>query len=428
MRDETHVPTAREAQALAEIGHTRFARGVPALLVAAFLATAIAGAVVDLVAPSRLPVDRLAEGAATARERLAAGEPLAANRALLAALDGFQDDLERETRLSETLQPWAQWLLTGTLGAGNEQVYPGHDGWLFFRPDVDYATGPGFLEPATLRRRARGGDAWEAAPQPDPLPAIRALRDALATRGIALVLLPTPVKPVVHPETLAGRYAAGGPPVHNPSFAAFRERVEALGVTVVDPAPALAAAAAEAPQYLRTDTHWTPAAMDAAARQLAAALRPLLPEAPPGRWRRVAVRVEGSGDVEAMLRLPPRLDLYPPEPVTLQRVLRPDGRSWAADRDADVLLLGDSFTNVFSVPALGWGAGAGLAEQLSFHLGRPVDRIAVNDGGAHATRERLAQALARGDDRLAGKRVVVWQLAVRELSGGDWREVELSRR
>jgi len=89
-----------------------------------------------------------------------------------------------------------------------------------------------------------------------------------------------------------------------------------------------------------------------------------------------------------------------------------------------VLLLGDSFTNVYSDPSLGWGGGAGLAEQLGYHLQRPVDRIALNAGGAHAARQALAQEQG-GTVRLAGKRVVIYQFAKRELSGGDWRLIDL---
>jgi alginate O-acetyltransferase complex protein AlgJ len=74
---------------------------------------------------------------------------------------------------------------------------------------------------------------------------------------------------------------------------------------------------------------------------------------------------------------------------------------------------------------MGWGDSAGLIEQLSFELQRPMDRIVRNDNGAFATRERLARELARGHDRLAGKRVVVYQFAARELAFGDWKLVDL---
>jgi hypothetical protein len=55
--------------------------------------------------------------------------------------------------------------------------------------------------------------------------------------------------------------------------------------------------------------------------------------------------------------------------------------------------------------------------------GQPIDWIARNDAGAYATREMLSSQMAQGRNRLAGKRVVVWQFAARELAVGDWRSV-----
>ena len=60
------------------------------------------------------------------------------------------------------------------------------DGWLFYRPDVDYVTGPPFLDPATLRHRALA-----AGVQPDPVKAIVDFRDQLAARGIDLIAVPS---------------------------------------------------------------------------------------------------------------------------------------------------------------------------------------------------------------------------------------------
>lgn len=135
--------------------------------------------------------------------------------------------------------------------------------------------------------------------------------------------------------------------------------------------------------------------------------------------------VRNLGDIAVMMRLPADQDLFPGEEVTIRQVLQPDGRPWRPAADADVLLLGDSYTNIYSMAQMSWGESAGLAEQLSLALGRPVDRIAQNDAGAHATRQALALELARGHDRLAGKRVVIWQFAIRELAAGDWKLLPL---
>ena len=61
-----------------------------------------------------------------------------------------------------------------------------------------------------------------------------------------------------------------------------------------------------------------------------------------------------------------------------------------------MLLLGDSFSNIFSFEAMGWGESAGFAEHLSFALRRPIDCILRNSDASFATREILSNELARG--------------------------------
>jgi hypothetical protein len=122
------------------------------------------------------------------------------------------------------------------------------------------------------------------------------------------------------------------------------------------------------------------------------------------------------------------LDLSPGSALRARSGVDPAGprggrRPWRSSRDADVLVLGDSFSNIYSLQSMGWGESAGFVEHLSFALGRPVDRIVQNDEGAHATRALLAEA---GATRLAGKRVVIWQFATRELAFGDWKMIGTS--
>ncbi|MCP3918809.1 MAG: hypothetical protein GY711_24950 [bacterium] len=106
-----------------------------------------------------------------------------------------------------------------------------------------------------------------------------------------------------------------------------------------------------------------------------------------------------------------------PDAVTVHAVGRADGARFRTDESSSVLLLGDSFTNIYPLPAMGWGRDAGLAERLSLHLGRAVDCIARTGSGAHASRDALARA---GATRLEHKRVVVFQFAARELVLGQW--------
>jgi alginate O-acetyltransferase complex protein AlgJ len=347
-----------------------------------------------------------------------------ANRRLLARLGAFEAALEDQSAIGRALRPPTQRVLSGWLGAGNERVYVGRDGWLFYRPDVEYVTGRGFLDGDVRARRVAAASEYEVPPQPDPRPAILRFKRDLEARGIALVIVPTPVKPAVHPERLARGLTNDGRPLQNASYPALVDELRREGVLVFDPADAIARArSAEAPAYLATDTHWRPETMQRVAEALAAFVQEqtALPALAPAGYAAERREARQTGDTAAMLDLPEGQSLYPPERVALRFIVDRDGNPWRSSRDADVLLLGDSFTNIYSLATMGWGEAAGLGEQLSFAWQRPVDRIIQNDQGAHATRALLA----REPDRLAGTRVVIWQFAARELAFGDWEVIEM---
>src|SRR5262249_52550688 len=169
-----------------------------------------------------------------------------------------------------------QSLLSVVRGAGNEQVYLGHDPWLFYRADVDHVIGPPFLDPVRMRHRLQTGRV-----QPDPIRAIVDFRNQLAARGIDLVVLPLWVKPSGEGEMLAvsnaNRAEASGA-LPNPSFNEFKTQLERERVRVFDPAPSLMERGRSRPLYLETDTHWQPETMEFVAERLADFLQ--LPPAP----------------------------------------------------------------------------------------------------------------------------------------------------
>jgi alginate O-acetyltransferase complex protein AlgJ len=345
------------------------------------------------------------------------------NRVVRGGLGGFERALEVDSILGRALRPPAQGVLTGTLGGGSERVYPGRDGWLFYREDVEYATGRGFLDPVELRRRATPARDGTTIAQPDARVAIGRFKSDLEARGIALVVVPTPTKPGVHPEKLTRRYGDPSGVLQNPSYSTFVEDLWRDGILVFDPSQTLGAARRAGPQYLTSDTHWRPEAMEAVAEALARFIEqhagPLRAGDPGYRIERMEVR--NTGDTARMLDLPAGPSGLTSEPVWLRRVLQPDGSPWRPSRSAEVLLLGDSFSNIYSLESMAWGTSAGFAEQLSYALRRPLDRLVQNDQGAFATRAALLQDL----DRLEGKRVVVYQFANRELTFGDWKVLPL---
>jgi alginate O-acetyltransferase complex protein AlgJ len=420
-----------------EVGHTAIAPWLARVLVVWFLSAVAALPAVEIAgargAPegearrpwavlAALPRDvqaaasRAASGAALFWDRL-----VPANRTALGAFTAFETALEDQSTVGRLLRPPAQALLSRWLGAGNERVYVGREGWLFYRPDVEYVTGRGFLDPTQLRRRTAGASELDTPPEPDPRPAIVQFAGDLRQRGIALIVVPTPVKPAVHPERLAPSLGPSDAPVQNLSYEPLLRELGRGGVLVFDPVPALLDASRRtgAPLFLATDTHWRPEAMQAAAEALARFIdeRAPLPPVPAPGYRAEPREARHTGDTAAMLDLPEGQTLYPPETVPLRFVVGADGDPWRPSRQADVLVLGDSFSNIYSQAAMGWGEAAGFVEQLSLALGRPVDRIVQNDRGASATRLALAREAA---DRLVSTRVVVWQFAARELALGDW--------
>jgi len=432
---------SREEQAKREVGHTDFAPGARWFLFALFFVVVCGVPLVDQTLDWRdrrspdapFPRPQVLDLLDAVPARSEAVESLKRegvfragylmNAKLLKGMSVYEDALEDGSRIAQWLLPPVQSLLIGRLGAGNEQAYCGRDGWLFYRPEIDYLTGPGFLDPKVLAARARRGDEWNPPPQPDPVKAILEFNDALAARGIALVLLPAPGKAMVYPEQFSSRYD-GGRALENPSFRAFKEAVEARGVYVCETAPALLELKKRGTQsFLARDTHWSLQGAEEAARVLAALLREknLLPEREPVAYTRTETTVTNLGDIANMLSLPEDQPFYPEERVTLRQVHTPDGAPWAPSHDADILFLGDSYANIYSLAGMGWGEGAGVIAQLSAELARPADAILMNDNGAYATRRALSRELAQGKDRLAGKTVVVYEFAARELAVGDWK-------
>jgi alginate O-acetyltransferase complex protein AlgJ len=409
-----HRKLPREEEADLALKNTKFTPGTRQALIALFLLTILAVPVIQLVGEFR---------AAGSISRL----PMVSIFKSLPWLPHAEDlkrverTLENESLVSQWLLPRMQYLLTVVLGAGNEQVYLGHDRWLFYRADVDHVIGPPFLDPTRMRHRLQTSSV-----QPDPIKAIVNFRNQLAARGIDLVLVPVWVKPSVEGEMLAvsktnRAEARGGLP--NPSFNEFKARLEREKVRLFDPAPSLMERGRSRPLYLDTDTHWRPETMEFVAERLADFLQ--LPAAESTSQSIVEKEIVSRGDIAAMLKLTRADKFFPPEKVTIRQVVTGNGL-WRPSKEADVLLLGDSFSNIFSFEPMGWGESAGFAEHLSFALRRPIDCILRNSDASYATREILSNELARGRDRLAGKKLVIWEFAARELSFGNWKLLDLN--
>jgi alginate O-acetyltransferase complex protein AlgJ len=341
----------------------------------------------------------------------------------------FEKDIEAGSYAKEFFQPRVQLALTRFGRVGNKLAVVGHDrGWLFYTPGLTYLSGPSFLDRDVIRAREKealdGGQPVHA----DPRPAIFDFAAMLAARGIKLFLFPMPDKTMLQPMQLHGRSSGAelSPVPKNPGLDALVTEVRSRGVEVFEPSPK-ELPPAQKPLFLAQDTHYTPAWMEEIAARLASAIKrtvTLSPPATPFQFRAVPQSVERVGDLVDMLKLPDEQTFFVPQSAAIHRVENAAGEPWEPDPESEVLLLGDSFTNVFSLDSMGWGEAAGLAPHLALSLGQSIDVIAQNDAGAFATRQALARALAGGEDRLKGKRVVVWEFASRELAVGDWKPID----
>ncbi len=340
------------------------------------------------------------------------------------SLRQLEKDIEQGSYAKSYTQPRLQLLLTHFGRVGNKLSLVGQRGYLYYKPGLAHVSGPGFLDPDVQRSREKDVlDSGESAIVADPRPAILAFHAALAQRGIRLVLMPVPDKAALAGEPLHGRSAPQARP-ENPDFRRLLRELQEHGVAVFDVAPGLVS---NPSLFLVQDTHWAPSFMERVARDLAGYVQQVaaLPApASSGLWHAVPQPMARVGDLVDMLKLPETQTFFQPQSVIVHSVHDAQDNPWQADEQADVLLLGDSFTNIFSLEGMGWGEAAGLAPQLSLALDRPVDVIAQNDSGAYATRQTLARELASGSDRLQGKRVVIWEFASRELSVGDWKRLD----
>ena len=165
-----HKPLTREQQAKLEIGHTEFSLGVKWTLLAVGLITLFAVPTVQTYRELRQHAEGRRESAwpqccdiidawpqAAAACRAHDGSWISklfrGNTVLDQAIDKYEKDLKAESFLTQYVVPPTQEILA-CAGSGNEQGYVGRQRWLFYRPGIDYCTGPGFLDPRTMVRRA----------------------------------------------------------------------------------------------------------------------------------------------------------------------------------------------------------------------------------------------------------------------------------
>jgi SGNH hydrolase-like domain, acetyltransferase AlgX len=314
----------------------------------------------------------------------------------------FEQELEKSSWLRGQIRPWMHSGVTLTLRSSTTDVIMGSDSWLFFRPGVNHLVGPGFLTDHL------GG---VGAKTDGPLASIIAFHRTCVLAGATLVVVPINDKAAIESAHLSKRNHLSRP-LENPDSTTWREQLTNAGVVVLPVTGLLQQRASDGDAFLRQDSHWTPATMLAVARRIA--FHPLVTDHAGTRaWRRDPLTVSGEGDLARLLELPAGSSAVVPQTVQIAQVRDPlSGVPWASESTAPVLLLGDSFANIYQSSDLGWGEHAGLGAQLAFLLRTTIDIIAINGDGFDAPRKQLASR----PSPLSGKRLVLWVFAERSLS------------
>ena len=327
-------------------------------------------------------------------------------------LRAFEDRLEKQAWSANALRPAMQSVRFAAYGDLGEKGLAGRGGWLFYKPGVN------FLIESWPQDSPQAPDAG------DPLDVIVAFRDALAARGIALLMMPAPGKASVYPDRLSGRVARTGTDVRGHARA-FMDRMDKAGVAYVDLFDLFDSARVDAnapPLYLAQDTHWSPEGLRRAATAVA---KRILDEGWIERgttsYDERPVTVERQGDVLRMMDSPRIAAAFEPQSVECTQIIDPaTGEPYTDDPDSPVLVLGDSFLRIYEHDEPG---SAGFIAHLARELNRPLASI-VNDGGASTL---VRQELQRKPELLRGKKLVIWEFVERDLRYGmeGWQIVSL---
>ncbi len=330
-----------------------------------------------------------------------------------ANLRAFEKDLEDSSKVAGWLRPMhrqLRWWLMRDLG---DKAVAGADGWAYYGPNIRYL-GERYFRDLKFGK-----------PADDPAETVADFAQQLARRNIRLLVVPIPSKPAVAPERLRrGLLPSPALSVHTRRFL---DELRGRGIEVLDLYWAFGQQQRrwrDRPRlYLAADTHWTGDGARFAAAIVAMSVRGMLgptPLEPKRNYRRETVTVARRPDIPRMSRLPGEATAFPPENTTAYRVFDEEGAPYADSDDAQLLLLGDSFSRIYQTDE---PEAAGLIANLAYELHTPLTSI-VNDGGASTL---VRQELARSPELLKGKRLVIWTFAERDLRFGmkGWEKIAL---
>ena len=329
------------------------------------------------------------------------------NNQKLNTIHSIENNLDSETELSlKSVSFLSRFMLF--LGIGNEKVIIGKDNWLLYEPNISYLTYKNININENYNKIM--------------IKEIVEFNSFLKEKGIELILLPVPPKVLVNTKTLRKNEI-------NVEINDFKNRkdfynlLEENDITYFDVINCFSNSKIDSESlYLHADSHWSPSGMDLVAEALSKQINTNLFNRREEIKKGNQLFITNRGDIYDMLSIPESIapEKYL-ETVKITPMLN-NNSDLIFDKDAEVLLLGDSYSNIYSLKNLKWGEGSGFPEQLAYHLNDSIDSILINDDGAVATRKQFLNDLTTGERSLDNLKYVVWEFAEREIVYGDWDE------
>lgn len=258
----------------------------------------------------------------------------------------------------------------------------------------------------------------------DPVVAITKYNDELKALGVDLLVMPVPPKAAIYPDKLA----AGVSATMVPSLGGFLKKLEAAGVQTLDLQTEYLKARAAAPDqqlYCATDSHWSPAGAELAAKLVAAKFasrQDLVEHQQRDLIKLKAQHIEFHGD----LLTDAEKSTLPKETLPLVRsglAANPDGtevRTIDSDAASPILVIGDSHCQVFRRGGAMHSTCGGFIDHLNVDLSVPVEEVSAQASGGDGPRIEIARRTVKEPDFWKKKKIVVWVFTARELTQGKW--------
>jgi hypothetical protein len=259
------------------------------------------------------------------------------------------------------------------------KVINGKAGWLFYIPSFKDELLP-----------------WPG----DNIKKITAFNNELKNAGIKLMIVPVPDKEEIYSE-----YCFLFPPKRLPNQRKpFFMRLLDNQINAIDLADIFRNAKDSVQVYLKMDTHWNENGCDIAARKISDEIRRMYAPVQKEEYYLNDTLFQNIGDIES-LRNGLRIESCLWKKVAVKESTAVE--DFHDDRNADIMIFGDSFTK------LNASFGGNIGARIAYYVGTPTFTFASLLAGENGIRH-LKEILQRG--KLHPK-IIVWIFSSRSLAG-----------